>query len=118
MQLRAIAFSAVCTDARENLMAKLLTLFSRIAVMLLGASFLAALVVSILSTSRFSSLPLGATKVDAISSSSWPDHPEDKTSCYLIDRDSCRCDVVPLAAGNHWGQLSVSVEGSAVFRQC
>jgi len=37
--------------------------------------------------------------------------------CYLIDRDSNRCDVVPLPSGNRWGQLSVSpwcdAEGNA-----
>jgi len=33
---------------------------------------------------------------------------EDKTHCYLIDRESSRCDLVPLPTEEQWGQLSVS----------
>lgn len=89
-------------------MARLLRVFSRLARFLLGASFLLALVVSLLHAPRSASLPLGATKLDAMSTASHPDHPGDPTYCYLIDRESSRCDVVPLPSGNRWGRLSVS----------
>ncbi len=101
---------------RENLMAKVLTLCSRVLVILVVASFVAALVVSSLDASRSIAAPLCATKVEAISSASRPDNQQDKTCCYLIDRESSRCDVVPLPINNQWGQLSVSpwcdVEGN------
>ncbi len=99
-------------------MAKLLTLFTRVFVILLGASFVAALVVSTIDASRSSATPLGATQVEAISSTSRPDHLQDRTCFYLIDRESSRCDVVPMPLNSQWGQLSVSpwcdAEGNTV----
>ena len=89
-------------------MAKLLTVFPRAALLLLGACSLLALVVSNLHATRSISLPLSTTKVDAITTSSSPDHPADQTRCYLIDPENSRCLVVPLLPGNRWGQLSVS----------
>jgi len=89
-------------------MAKQLTVCTRIVVFLLGASFVLALSVSSLRASRSSHLPLGAVKWDAITLSKWPDLPKDKTCCYLIDRESSRCDVVPFPSDDQWTQLSVS----------
>jgi hypothetical protein len=89
-------------------MARSLIVFSRLALFFLGASFLLAMIVSYVHASRSMSLPLGETRVDAISSSSWPDRPEAQPSHYLIDRESSRCNVVPMHFGNRWGQLSVS----------
>jgi hypothetical protein len=113
----AMAWPPFCSGDREDLMAKLLTIFLRMAFFLLGTSFLLALVVSYLHGSRSISLPLGATSWDAISSPSGPDHPGDLSCCYLIDRETNHCDVVPLPSGNRWGQLSVSpwrdAEGNA-----
>jgi len=97
-------------------MTKLLTLCLRVLVILLVASFVAALVVSTLDASRTIAAPLCATKVEAISSTSRPDHRQDRSRCYLIDRESSRCDIVPLPINSQWGQLSVSpwcdVEGN------
>lgn len=89
-------------------MAKLLVLCTRLFLCFLGASFLLALAVSSLRESRSMSLPLGAARWDTISSLSWPNHWEDQARCYLIDRESSRCDLVPLPSGNRWDQLSVS----------
>lgn len=89
-------------------MAKQLTVFSRVVVLLLGASFVLALLVSSLSASRSSHLPLDAIKWGAISLSGWRDHSENRTSCYLIDRASSDFDVVPMPSDKRWGQLSVS----------
>ncbi len=89
-------------------MLKLVIVFSRLVFLLLGASVLLALAVSSLHAPGSISLPLGVTKVDAISSSIWPDHPADQPCCYLIDRQSDWCNAEPMPFGKRWGQLSVS----------
>jgi len=89
-------------------MAKTLKIVFRSALFLLGASFLLALVVSYLHASASTSLALGATKWDVMCSPLGSNHSGDPSCCYLIDRESDRCNVVPLPSGSCWSQLSVS----------
>ncbi len=90
-------------------MAKFFTVLTRVAFILLGFSFLLALLVSFLVDARPGPLPLNETvRWDAITSSGPPNQPENSRYCYLIDRESNRCDAVPLPSGNRWGQVSVA----------
>jgi hypothetical protein len=89
-------------------MIRIVISFSRLAVGFLGATSFLALIVSFLHEQRDLSLPLGENKVDAMSSSVWPDRREDQPICYLIDRESEWCNPMPVPFSKQWGQLSVS----------
>ncbi len=76
--------------------------------LLLGCSFLLALAVSFLHASTPGEQPLSPTKLEAITSGTWPGHAANRESCYLIDRQSTQCDVMELPSGNRFGQMSIS----------
>ena len=89
-------------------MFKYFTIGSRIALGLLGASFVLALIVSFFDESISRSAPHDAARWDAIISVRTPNSLRNSTLCYLIERGSNRCDMVPLPPENRWGQISIS----------